>query len=133
MPKVYATGRNPRHVAVAATTGFSRRLSHEEVAAMPVQTAISRGREYQADRLGVEICGRSLWLASALEKIAAGAARIDNQQVERNPATADLFIVNPRRARGVNGLFSTHSPTKERVRRRREMAGAPPPGAGPWG
>ena len=193
-PNAFATGRNPRHAAVAATTGLLHRLSHEEVAgvlahelghvrnrdtlimtltatiagavsmlanfalffggsrnnplglvgvvlvmilaplaAMLVQTAISRGREYQADRVGAEICGRPLWLASALEKMAAGAARIDNQQAERNPATAHLFIVNPLRARGVNGLFSTHPPTAERVRRLREMAGAPPPDAGPWG
>jgi heat shock protein HtpX len=95
------------------------------LAAMLVQTAISRGREYQADRGGAEISGRPLWLASALEKIAAGAATIDNEQAERNPATAHLFIVNPLHAHKLGGLFSTHPPTEERVRRLREMAGAP--------
>ncbi len=92
-----------------------------------------RGREYQADRVGAELCGRPLGLASALEKIATGAARIDNRQAERNPATAPLFITNPLRARGMNYLFIVNPPTAERVRRRRAMAGAPPPGAGPRG
>jgi heat shock protein HtpX len=61
------------------------------MAAMLVQMAISRAREYEADRIGAEICGRPLWLASALEKIAGAAKAIDNQPAERNPATAHLF------------------------------------------
>ena len=99
------------------------------VAAMLVQVAISRSREYEADRGGAEICGRPLWLAAALEKIAAAARRIDNHRAEANPATAHLFIVNPLHAHRVDGLFSTHPSTAERVRRLRAMAGA----AGPWG
>ncbi len=99
------------------------------VAAMLVQVAISRSREFEADRGGAEICGRPLWLAAALEKIEAAARRIDNHRAEANPATAHLFIINPLHAHRVDGLFSTHPSTAERVRRLRAMAGA----AGPWG
>src|SRR3712207_654157 len=65
------------------------------LAAMLVQTAISRGREYEADRIGAAICGQPLWLASALERIQTHARRIPYMRAERNPATAHLFIVNP--------------------------------------
>ncbi len=99
------------------------------LAAMIVQMAISRAREYDADRVGAEICGHPLWLASALEKLQLGAERIDNVAAENNPATAHMFIINPLHAHAVDGLFSTHPRTAERVRRLREMAGA----AGPWG
>ncbi len=104
-------------------------------AAMMVQMAISRAREYEADRIGAEICGRPLWLASALEKIAGAAEVIDNDQAEANPATAHMFIINPLHSRAVDSLFSTHPNTAERVRRLREMAGAggPVSRAGPWG
>jgi heat shock protein HtpX len=103
------------------------------VAAMLVQMAISRTREYEADRVGAEICGRPLWLASALEKLERGARSIDNNQAEANPATAHLFIINPLHAHSVDGLFSTHPNTANRVQRLREMAGAGAPQAGPWG
>lgn len=99
------------------------------LAAMLVQTAISRTREFEADRIGAEICGKPLWLASALGKLDEAAHRIDNNRAEANPATAHLFIVNPLHARKLDGLFSTHPPTGERIRRLREMAGV----AGPWG
>ncbi|MCW8835337.1 MAG: zinc metalloprotease HtpX [Rhodospirillales bacterium] len=99
------------------------------VAAMLVQMGISRGREYEADRIGAEICGRPLWLASALEKLDSGAQRIDNPVAEDNPATAHMFIVNPLHARSMDSLFSTHPKMDERIRRLREMAGV----AGPWG
>jgi heat shock protein HtpX len=99
------------------------------LAAMLVQMAISRAREYEADRVGAEISGHPLWLASALEKLQIGAERIDNQAAEDNPATAHLFIVNPLHGRAMDGLFTTHPSTENRVRRLREMAGA----AGPWG
>ena len=69
--------------------------------------AISRSREYEADRKGAEICGNPHWLASALEKLQNGAQQIDNNAAERNPATAHLFIVNPLHARSVDSLFST--------------------------
>ena len=93
------------------------------VAAMLVQMAISRTREYSADRGGAEICGNPLWLASALEKLDAYAKGIDNNRAERNPATAHMFIVNPLHAHSVDGLFSTHPSTANRVDRLREMAG----------
>jgi heat shock protein HtpX len=99
------------------------------LAAMLVQFAISRTREYEADRVGAGIVGRPLWLASALEKLAAASRRIDNPTAERNPATAHLFIVNPLHAHAVDGLFSTHPAIANRVRRLRELAGA----TGPWG
>jgi len=191
-PNAFATGRDPEHAAVAATTGLLHSLTHEEIAgvlahelghvknrdtlimtitatiagaigmlanfalffgggdsrnnplgiigvllmmilaplaAMLVQMAISRSREYEADRLGAEICGQPLWLASALQKIDSLARRIDNPAAERNPATAHLFIVNPLHGHSVDNLFSTHPKTENRVRRLREMAGL----AGPWG
>jgi len=104
------------------------------VAAMLVQMAISRSREYEADRVGAEICGRPLWLASALEKIEAFAKRIDYGAAERNPATAHLFIINPLHAHAVDSLFSTHPATANRVAALRRMAGmAPAQARGPWG
>jgi heat shock protein HtpX len=201
-PNAFATGRNPRNAAVAATTGLLRRLSPEEVAgviahelahvknrdtltmtvtatiagaigmlanfalffggfggsrnnplgivgvllvsilaplaAMLVQMAISRSREYEADRGGAEISGQPLWLASALEKIQASVRGIENHRAEANPATAHLFIVNPLHAHAVDSLFSTHPRTEERVRRLRAIAAqmgqrAVRAAAGPWG
>ncbi|MEQ8902694.1 MAG: zinc metalloprotease HtpX [Roseovarius sp.] len=97
-----------------------------------VQMAISRGREYEADRVGAEICGNPLWLASALEKISGLASRIDNESAERNPATAHMFIINPLHAHARDKLFSTHPAAENRIRALREMAGAGN-GNGPWG
>jgi heat shock protein HtpX len=85
------------------------------LAAMLVQMAISRTREYAADRTGAEICGNPAALASALQKISQGAARIDNDQAENNPATAHLFIMNPLHARKMDGLFSTHPNPQNRI------------------
>ncbi|MDP6388338.1 MAG: zinc metalloprotease HtpX [Alphaproteobacteria bacterium] len=197
-PNAFATGRNPAHASVAATTGLLARLDYEEIAgvmahelahvrnrdtltmtitatvagaismianmamfasifgggnrnnplgfvgvvlvallapmaAMLVQMAISRTREYAADRAGAEICGHPLWLARALGKLERGAASIDNTAAERNPATAHLFIVNPLHAQAIDGLFSTHPKMAERIRRLREMAGETGRSAGPWG
>jgi heat shock protein HtpX len=98
--------------------------------AMLVQTAISRGREFEADRGGAEICGRPLWLASALGKLQRGAEAVPNHDAERNPATAHLFIVNPLHGFAWDRLFSTHPRTEDRIARLRELAG---PGIGPWG
>ena len=84
-------------------------------AAMLVQMAISRTREYAADRRGAEICGRPEWLASALEKIAMGAHAIPNEDAERNPATAHLFIINPLSGQNMDNLFSTHPDTGNRI------------------
>jgi len=190
-PNAFATGRDPDHAAVAATTGLLSMLSHEEIAgvmahelahvrnrdtlimtitatvagaismlanfalffgsgrrdnplgivgtilimilaplaAMLVQMAISRSREYAADRGGAEICGHPLWLANALERMERGARAIDNEAAEANPATAHMFIINPLHGRAMDNLFSTHPDTANRVRALREMAGV----AGPWG
>lgn len=190
-PNAFATGRNPEHAAVAATTGLLRALNDEEVAgvmahelahvrnrdtlimtltatiagaisflasfalffgrggrsnplgligvillailapmaAALVQMAISRTREFEADRVGAEISGRPLWLASALDKMVVEAERIENPAAEEHPATAHMFIVNPLHRRAMAGLFSTHPDPAERIRRLREMAGA----TGPWG
>ncbi len=182
-PNAFATGRDPEHAAVAATTGLLQMLTAEEVAAVMahelahvknrdtltmtitatlagaismianfalffggnrnsgmgiigllalmilapiaaalVQMAISRTREYEADRVGAEICGRPLWLASALDKIRHGAARIDNNAAERNPASAHMFIINPLHAHSLDGLFSTHPNTDNRIVRLQQMA-----------
>ena len=91
-------------------------------AAMLIQFAISRTREFQADRSGAEITGQPLMLASALEKIAAGTARIP---MPVNESTSQLFIDNPLKAvrgRGMSRLFSTHPPTEERIKRLHDMA-----------
>ncbi|RWM16291.1 MAG: zinc metalloprotease HtpX [Mesorhizobium sp.] len=122
-------------------------------AAMIVQMAVSRTREYEADRRGAEICGNPLWLASALAKIARGAEQIPNEDAERNPAMAHLFIINPLHGERMDNLFSTHPSTENRIAALQEMASemgrappanrrqasAPPPiqpeetSAGPWG
>ncbi len=78
------------------------------LAAMIVQMAISRTREYSADRRGAEICGNPQWLASALGKIAEAAGRTVNVAAERNPATAHMFIINPLNGQRADNLFSTH-------------------------
>ena len=104
------------------------------LAAMLVQTAISRTREYSADRAGAMICGQPLWLARALQRIEQLARGVVNEPAERNPASAHLFIVNPLRMGGIDSLFRTHPPTADRVRRLREIAGsADPASGGPWG
>jgi heat shock protein HtpX len=214
-PNAFATGRNPQHAAVCATTGLLNRLSRDEVAgvighelahvrnhdtltmtitatvagaismlaqfgmffggrrdnnsgmgiigsvlmlvlaplaAMIVQMAISRTREYAADRLGARISGRPDALASALVKISRVAAAVPNETAESHPATAPLFIVNPLSGRGMDNLFSTHPSTENRIealdRLSREMglggfdgtpatSGASGPwnnsrGSGPW-
>ncbi|WP_380875402.1 protease HtpX [Sphingomonas sp. DBB INV C78] len=84
-------------------------------AAMIVQMAISRTREYGADRGGAEISGKPQALASALAKLANGAARIPNPVVERNPAAAQLYIVPALSGRGGDSLFSTHPDTENRI------------------
>jgi len=185
-PNAFATGRNPQHAAVAATTGLINRLNSQElagvmahelahvahrdtltmtltatlagaigmlakfalffshnrsnnnnpfgaigailamivapIAAMLVQMAISRTREYAADRRGAEICGNPLWLASALEKIAQKAHEVPNEAAEDNPATAHMFIINPLSGRGADNLFSTHPATHNRITALQRMA-----------
>ncbi|AMY67594.1 zinc metalloprotease HtpX [Frigidibacter mobilis] len=96
------------------------------MAAGLVQMAISRTREYEADRAGAEICGQPLWLASALGKIEAFAQRIDNPAAEQNPASAHMFIINPLHAHAHDKLFSTHPNTGNRIAALRAMAGQAP-------
>ncbi|API59861.1 protease HtpX [Tardibacter chloracetimidivorans] len=186
-PNAFATGRNPEHAAVAATTGLLQILNRDELAgvmahelghvknrdtlvmtitatiagaismignfamfagmtggndrpnpialiaavivapfaAMLVQMAISRTREYAADRAGAEISGVPMALASALHKLAQGVARIPNPVVERNPAAAHLYIVHPAIGHGMDSLFSTHPDTGNRIAALRSMAADP--------
>jgi heat shock protein HtpX len=203
-PNAFATGRNPSHAAVAATTGLLRMLSPDEVAAviahelghvrnhdtllmtvtatlagaismlaqfgmlfgggnrnsgggmlgtlamiilaplaaMLVQMAISRTREYAADSAGAEISRNPAALASALAKIDAAAHQIENVQAEENPATAHLFIINPLSGARMDNLFSTHPATENRIAALRETAtrmgvgwslGGEQASRGPWG
>ncbi len=92
------------------------------ILAMLVQMAISRSREYQADRLGALICGNPLWLASALKRIDAVARRTPNIQAERAPAAAHVFIVNPLTAGGVDNLFATHPNVANRIAALEQLA-----------
>lgn len=92
------------------------------LAAMLVQMAISRTREYAADHRGAEICGNPRWLASALQKIAGDAAQIENDDAERNPATAHMFIINPLSGQRMDNLFSTHPNTENRIAALLEMS-----------
>jgi heat shock protein HtpX len=197
-PNAFATGRNPEHAAVCATTGLLQRLNEQELAgvlahelshvknrdtlvmtitatiagaismlanfaffmggrrnsplgaigvllvvllaplaAALVQMAISRTREYRADRSGALLSGRPLWLASALQHISNDAERIENEAADAHPATAHMFIINPLHG-GMAGLFATHPPTEERVARLQAMAAemgeaTPQAGHGPWG
>ena len=118
------------------------------IAAMLVQMAISRTREYAADELGAHISGQPDALASALVKISGAAQQIDNPSAERNPATAHLFIVNPLTHRGMDNLFSTHPSTQNRIAALEQLARAmgrggfgaraaapayPARSTGPWG
>lgn len=84
-------------------------------AASIVQMAISRTREYAADKRGAEICGNPIWLADALKKIASGASRIPNHLAEKNPASAHMFIINPLGQYRRDNLFSTHPDTQNRI------------------
>jgi heat shock protein HtpX len=108
------------------------------LAAMLVQMAISRTREYAADRMGAEISGDPQGLASALRKIAGAAHRVTNQAAENNPATAHMFIINPLSGQRMDSLFSTHPATENRIAQLDAMSqamggrGETPAPAGPW-
>ncbi len=115
------------------------------LAAMVIQMALSRTREYVADRDGGDICQRPLWLASALRKIDNYARQIPNEQAETHPASAPLYIINPLHGGGMDSLFSTHPNTENRiaalVEQARQMGQTQEPTAarmgqaapGPWG
>jgi heat shock protein HtpX len=127
-------------------------------AAMLVQMAISRSREYQADRMGAMICGNPRWLSSALMKISNAVKRTPNEEAEQVPAAAHMFIINPLTGQGMDNLFSTHPNTENRVAALEALAqemvrsgvdlggtsggrdygagpwsGGPGPSQGPWG
>jgi heat shock protein HtpX len=93
--------------------------------------AISRGREYEADKGGAEISGDPDALASALAKIDSWAHREPNFTAERNPATAQMFIINPLSGQGVDNLFSTHPSTLNRIEALRKLAGLSAPAPAP--
>ena len=90
------------------------------VAAMLIQFAVSRSREFAADEGGAKICGRPLSLANALRKLERGVQRVPMENA--GTATAHMFIVNPLRGGGIMKLFSTHPPTEERIARLEELA-----------
>jgi heat shock protein HtpX len=92
------------------------------IAAMIVQMAISRSREYAADELGGRIVGEPLWLASALARIENAAHAIPNMPAEHNPATAHMFIINPLSGQRMDNLFSTHPATENRIAALRALA-----------
>ena len=184
-PNAFATGRNPEHAAVAATTGILRVLTERElrgvmahelshvrhrdilistisatmagaismlanfamffggrnsegrstnpfvgilvmllapIAASLIQMAISRAREFEADRGGAEISGDPQALASALEKIHRIAQGIPLETAERHPETAQMMIMNPLSGGAIDSLFSTHPATEERVARLHALA-----------
>lgn len=114
-------------------------------AAMLVQMAISRTREYAADNLGARICGNPMSLASALSRIENAAHQVPNYDAERNPATAHMFIINPLTGQGMDNLFATHPSTENRIAALQALAaemggqGGTQPGGrsypprGPWG
>src|ERR671917_330432 len=118
-------GERPNPLVMLATAILA------PLAAMIIQMAISRSREYVADRMGAEICGNPLWLASSLAKLEAGVAHIHNPDAERHPATAHMFIVNPLSGHGMDNLFSTHPATENRIAALQELAAALGGGLGP--
>ena len=87
-----------------------------------IQMAISRSREFEADRGGAEICGDPLALADGLARIDAYARGISMPTAEAHPATAQMMIINPLSGGGIDNLFSTHPSTEERVARLQAMA-----------
>ena len=129
----------PNPIAMIAIMVFA------PMAAAVVQMAISRSREYEADRLGAEIAGDPEWLASALQKIQYGARQVHNEDAERHPATAHMFIINPLAGGLRDNLFSTHPATENRVAQLQALKAQDLPGntlgldegssrtSGPWG
>lgn len=106
----FSAGRNRGNILVTLLV-----MILAPMAAAVVQMAISRSREYEADRVGAAICGNPLWLATALEKIQGFASRIDYDRAEQNPQTAHMFIINPLHVHKRDKLFSTHPNTENRI------------------
>ena len=108
------------------------------MAAMVVQMAVSRGREYEADRIGAQICGNPHWLARALAKISGGVAAIPDANAEAHPAMAHMYICNPLTGGGMDSLFSTHPKVENRIAALEQLAqemgiaDTPPRSVGGW-
>lgn len=115
---LFTGGRNGRGGGLAALLA----MILAPLAAGMVQMAISRSREYEADRTGAAICGQPMALASALARISQGAGQVMNVPAERNPASAAMFIINPLGGLRMDHLFATHPPVEERIARLRDMA-----------
>jgi heat shock protein HtpX len=131
-------GRDSRNNPLGPLGGIALMIL-APLAAMVVQMAISRTREYAADRGGAEISGKPLALASALRRISQAAHQIPNNAAERNPAMAHLFIINPLSGQRADALFSTHPNTENRIAALEAMASnmrttpsAPRQPTGPW-
>jgi heat shock protein HtpX len=116
---IFGMGRGDEDDSPASMAGGIAMMVLAPFAAMLVQMAVSRSREYEADRIGAQICGRPLSLANALLKLERGAQLVP---MAANPATAHMYIVNPLRGASLMKLFSTHPATEERVARLRAMA-----------
>jgi heat shock protein HtpX len=135
-------GGNRNNNGVLGAIGVIMMIILAPMAAMLIQMAISRSREYEADKMGAEICQRPLWLASALDKISRAARRIPNENAERSPATAHMFIINPLSGERMDNLFSTHPNTGNRIAALEQLAAQmgqnagsamPEANPGPWG
>jgi heat shock protein HtpX len=128
-------GRDSRNNPLGPLGGIALMIL-APLAAVVVQMAISRTREYAADRGGAEISGKPLALASALRRIASAAHQVPNHAAERNPALAHMFIINPLSGARADALFSTHPNTENRIAALTAMAGEMPQPearpAGPW-
>ncbi len=116
---IFGMGRSDDEDSPASMAGGIAMMVLAPFAAMLVQMAVSRSREYEADRIGAQICGRPLSLANALLKLERGAQLVP---MAANPATAHMYIVNPLSGASLMKLFSTHPATEERVARLRAMA-----------
>lgn len=124
-------GRQERGQSPFGPIGAILAMILAPLAAALVQMAISRSREYEADRVGAEICGDPLGLASALVMLEQGAQGQVNWRAEASPATAHMFIVNPLSGARMDNLFSTHPRTENRVAALEALAGGT--GGSPWG
>ena len=113
-------GRDSRDQGAGGAVAAILTIILAPIAALLIQLAVSRSREYEADRTGAEVSGDPLALASALRKLERATQVVPSQTA--TPAFAHLYIVNPLRGQSLSGLFSTHPPIEERIRRLEEMA-----------
>ena len=114
-------GRDDREQGAGGAIAALLTIILAPIAALLIQLAVSRSREYEADRTGAEVSGDPLALASALRKLERATQVVPSQTAQ--PAFAHLYIVNPLSGQTLAGLFSTHPPIEERIRRLEEMAG----------